>query len=243
MAAKKYKPLSPKSKILLAEKRRAASILRSAGLLRRKAGQKITREYLQESSYFRKLRREFADVISGEVRVAKLNRDAASMFKAAGYRVKRASGGKVAVIVQARQMPGGLRKPSPLLPPPAPPVAPRPAKARAAPATSRAERRHRIDDCIKKVLAWFRVNALADVDERAVTLVQYAQQHPTEFRAIINASHNDGARYLSGQGPDFQQTLPDNDIADLFRENFPELYYYHPSYATYTVHGGNLPRC
>lgn len=239
MAKRTSKQPSERSQELLAEKRRAAKILREAGLLRRRAG-RITKQYLQESSYLRKLRREFADVISGEVRVAKINKDAARLFKASGYRVKS---GRVIVPKSTPRRITNLQawNISQQPPPPAPPAAARAAQRRQ-------RRDHDFEECLRKITTWFLNNTTYAPQERVVTLVQWARANPNKFRRIVNASHQNGLNYLAGKGPTANWPAADyDDLEDTlseFRDEFTELYYYHPSVFDLTYGTGSLiPRC
>ena len=226
MAKHRYKPLSAKSKIILAEKRRAAKILRKAGLLRRKSG-KITRQYLQESSYFRKLRRQFADVIAGETRVARINRTAARQFREADYRVKRGAKGVYHVVVAKPPFGGQRERPSPTIPPPPRPV------------IGGAQYNSMIENLIASVITWFEFlhshyNQIDASRERMAAFAMLARAHPNELMQIMKVTRLDAQRYARGLGSAHQSELQANRFANFFKMEFPELYYYHDqSYALY----------
>lgn len=234
VAKRSYKRQSARSKQILAEKRRAAKILREAGLLQRR-GKKITAEYLRTSSYFRRVRREFADVLTGEVRAAKINLDAGRLLRAAGYRVRhgRVIVPKATPAIRPAQV-GRLA----LQPPPAAPIAPRP----------RRSRRAKADRVIQMVVDWYRAGfnesgegqirhgRRNDLTEgRLARLVELINQKPELLAKIVEKSRADNERYLQGRGPAHQQELPEpeddleEDILDELINDFPELYYYHHS--------------
>lgn len=239
VAKRSYKRQTARSKQILAEKRRAAKILREAGLLQRR-GKKITAEYLRTSSYFRRVRREFADVLTGEVRAAKINLDAGRLLRAAGYRVRhgRVIVPKATPAIRPAQI-GRLA----LQPPPAAPIAPRP---------SRAQRKPRLSDrLIQYIIEWYRLGFDAngqgqlrkdkrnDIDDQQIeTLIEVIRINPEIVERIVTISRKDNERYQAGLGPLHQDELPTNEelaaafgdeLADIFREIFAELFYYHHS--------------
>lgn len=228
MAKNKSSKSALRSQQLIQQKRQAARILRQAGLYASKT-KRQTDEQIRKSSYINKLRRDFADVISGATRAAKIPKIQLPVFKARGYRSHK---GKVIV-------PREVKRATPRLaheqPPPPPP-------------TDRGGTPRRdgsFESCLRRVLAWFEANAhpmFGDSDERAEELKMYARQNPEVFRAIINESNRQGRQYLSGRPP-LEPNWPDGVQAEIFLTLYQELYWYHPSEIDYTQSGGLMPRC
>jgi hypothetical protein len=244
-----YKASRERVKQNLARKRQSAAILRRAGLIKRTAAQ-VDTKYLK-SSYFRELRRRYADVIEGSSKTTMAESNIARVLKAAGYRVKRGAAGTFQVVVPAEAKPKRklitrkqatelAQRPAPVSPKP---VKPRPSRAGKPPAPGKP---HSFDDCLKAVIAWFRLNADARNGpwaQREQDLITLAMTDPDTLRAILRASHNDGLRFLHGQGQRWQRRYPRTQIGIDFRTYFPELQYYHPTTTNYLTVGGLIPKC
>jgi hypothetical protein len=232
MARRSYKRQSARSKQILAEKRRAAKILRQAGLLQRR-GKKITAEYLRSSSYFNRVRREFADLLSGEVRAAKINLEGGRLLRAAGYRVRH---GKVIVPKATKPIRPGQVGRLALQAPPRAPTAPRPRRSRRAVS----------DVMIQQIIEWYqagfnregigqtRFGKRNDLTEaKYARLLQMVNLKPILLAKIVEKSRSDNQRYLEGKGPAHQQELPEpedeleEEIMEEVLEDFPELFFYH----------------
>ena len=244
-----YRASRERVKRNLATRRQTASILRRAGLLKRTAAQ-TSPKYLS-GSYFRELRRRYADVIEGSSKTTTVTSDVARALKAAGYRIKKTAADTFKVIVPAESKTRRkvsrkravelIQQPAPVSPKP---VKPRPSRVRASAGT--VKKTHSFDDCLKAVIEWFRLNkddGYGPLQEREANLVTLAMRSPDAFRAIIRASHNDAMRYLQGKGQRWQTRLPSGVAAIDFRDYFPELFYYHPTTSTYLATGGVIPRC
>lgn len=264
-SSSQYKASRQRVKQNLATKRKSAAILRRAGLIKRSAAQ-TDKKYLS-GSYFRELRRRYADVIEGSSKSASASPDIARVLKAAGYRVKKTTAGTFRVIVPMEvqsSKPITRRKAVALVQQPAPvspkPVKPRPSHARIA----QPKKPHSFDDCLRGVIEWFRLNkedGYGPLEEREQNLIRLAMQNPEIFRSIIRASHNDAQRYLRGEitrtirkqgngdivavshGTRWQDKYPRTAVGLDFRHYFPELFYYHPTTSSYLATGGVIPRC